>query len=200
VASGAALIHPAGKFCYGPARVGIHPAHDARGHLQHHLNPEGTATMLQFLKPGLRASIFGVRLLVAFAAPPLAFAHEAHSPVQHAATAEESAFVAENEAAMNKMMSAMAAKPVGDVDRDFVAMMAPHHQGAIDMAVLELRYGKNEQLRRIAQEIIVSQMQEIAAMKLAIGEPVPASAPAPTQTGQAPAVHHHMNMSSGTKK
>jgi hypothetical protein len=156
--------------------------------------------MLRFLKPGLGAAAFGVRLLVAFAAPPLAFAHEAHSPVQHAATSDESAFLAENEAAMNRMMSAMEAKPVGDIDRDFVAMMAPHHQGAIDMAVLELRYGKNEQLRRIAQEIIVSQMQEIAAMKLAIGEQVPTSAPAPTQTSQAPAAPHHMDMSAGVKK
>ena len=72
---------------------------------------------------------------------------------------------------MDKMMNGMAVKPTGDVDRDFVAMMMPHHQGAIDMAVIELRYGKNEQLRRIAQEIIVDQMQEIDAMKLAIGEP-----------------------------
>ena len=53
-------------------------------------------------------------------------------------------------------------------------MMIPHHQGAIDMAVAELRYGKNEQLRRIAQEIIVDQQQEIAAMRLALGEPLPA--------------------------
>ena len=156
--------------------------------------------MLQFLKPGVGAAIFGLRLLAAFAAPPLAFAHEAHPPAQQAATSEESAFLAENEAAMSKMMSAMEAKPTGDVDRDFVAMMAPHHQGAIDMAVLELRYGKNEQLRRIAQEIIVSQMQEIAAMNLAIGEQVPASVPAPTETSQAPAIHHHMNMSAGMKK
>lgn len=154
--------------------------------------------MLQFLKPGLGAAIFGVRLLLAFAAP-LAFAHEAHSPAQHAASAEESAFLAENEVAMTRMMSAMEARPTGDIDRDFVAMMAPHHQGAIDMAVLELRYGKNEQLRRIAQEIIVSQMQEIAAMKLAIGEQVTASVPAPTQPGGMPA-HDHMNMSAGTKK
>jgi hypothetical protein len=81
--------------------------------------------------------------------------------------------------------------------------MAPHHQGAIDMAVIELRYGKNEQLRRLAQEIIVSQMQEIAAMKLAIGEQVVASTPAPTQPGksavQTPAVHD-MNRSAGTRK
>ena len=156
--------------------------------------------MLQFLKPGLGAAFFGLRLLVAFAAPPLAFAHEAHQPPQQAATPDENAFLAENEVAMSKMMSAMEAKPTGDVDRDFVAMMAPHHQGAIDMAVLELRYGKNEQLRRIAQEIIVSQMQEIAAMKLAIGEQVPPSVPAPTQTSETPMEHHHMNMQSGMKK
>jgi len=93
----------------------------------------------------------------------------------------------------------MEAKPTSDIDRDFVAMMAPHHQGGIDMAVLELRYGKNEQLRRLAQEIIVSQTQEIVAMKLAIGEPVTASVPAPTQPSRMPA-HDHMNMSAGTKK
>ena len=155
--------------------------------------------MLRFLKPGLGAAVFGVRLLVAFAASPLAFAHEAHSPAQNAATADESAFLAENEAAMNRMMSAMEVKPAGDIDRDFVAMMAPHHQGAIDMAVLELRYGKNEQLRRLAQEIIVSQTQEIVAMKLAIGEQLTAPGPAPTQAGRIPA-HDHMNMSAGTKK
>ncbi|MHC2884079.1 uncharacterized protein (DUF305 family) [Bradyrhizobium barranii subsp. barranii] len=112
----------------------------------------------------------------------------------------------ENEAAMTKMMNDMAAKPTGDIDRDFVAMMSPHHQGAIDMAVIELRYGKNEQLRRIAQEIIVDQMQEIAAMKLAIGEPATDTTPAPTQPPSAPntTVHHHpdmqMDMSTGMKK
>ena len=158
--------------------------------------------MLRFLKPGLGAAVFGARLLVAFAAPALAFgvfAHETHPPTQQAATSDESAFLAENEAAMTRMMSAMVAKPTGDIDRDFVAMMAPHHQGGIDMAVLELRYGKNEQLRRLAQEIIVSQTQEIVAMKLAIGEQVTAPVPAPTQAGRIPA-HDHMNVSAGTKK
>lgn len=112
----------------------------------------------------------------------------------------------ENDAAMTKMMNDMAAKPTGDVDRDFVAMMNPHHQGAIDMAVIELRYGKNEQLRRIAQEIIVDQMQEIAAMKLAIGEPATDTTPAPTQSQSVPVanVHHHpgmqTDMSAGMKK
>ncbi len=50
-------------------------------------------------------------------------------------------------------------------DRDFAAMMVPHHQGAVDMAVAELRYGKDERLRRLAQGIIVEQRSEIALMR-----------------------------------
>ena len=82
---------------------------------------------------------------------------------------------------MTKMMRGMAARPSGDVDADFVAMMVPHHQGAIEMAVAVLRHGRNPRIRRLAQEIIVTQQEEIAAMALAIGKPLPASAPAPTQ-------------------
>ena len=93
----------------------------------------------------------------------------------------EKAYLDQNNAAMDKMMADMEVKPSGDVDRDFVAMMTPHHQGAIDMALAVLKYGKNEQLKRIAQEIIVDQQQEIAAMKLAIGDPLPPSEAAPTQ-------------------
>lgn len=160
----------------------------------------------KFPRPGLATAIFGTRLLVAFATPSLVFAHDTHPTGQPAAlSADESAFLKENDAAMTKMMNDMAAKPTGDIDRDFVAMMSPHHQGAIDMAVIELRYGKNEQLRRIAQEIIVDQMQEIAAMKLAIGEPATDTTPAPTQPQVAPAAHDHhhsdmqMDMSAGMK-
>jgi len=85
-----------------------------------------------------------------------------------AASTEEVAFLVENDAAMEKMMGAMKIKPSGSVDEDFVSMMVPHHQGAIDMAMAELRYGRNEQLRRLAQEIIVTQQQEIAAMRLGL--------------------------------
>jgi uncharacterized protein (DUF305 family) len=63
---------------------------------------------------------------------------------------------------------AMAVGPSGDADRDFVAMMIPHHEGAIAMAQAELRYGKNAQLRRMAQEIVVTQQQEITAMRMAL--------------------------------
>jgi hypothetical protein len=95
----------------------------------------------------------------------------------------EQPFLSENDAAMNKMMADMTIKPTGDVDRDFVAMMVPHHQGAIDMAQAVLRYGHNEQLRRLAQEIVVTQQQEIAAMRLAVGEELPPSVASPTQPG-----------------
>jgi uncharacterized protein (DUF305 family) len=84
------------------------------------------------------------------------------------ASDEDSAFVAESTSAMNAMMTRMNVAATGDTDRDFVAMMIPHHQGAIDMAIAELKYGKNVQLRRIAEEIIVTQRQEIDAMHYAI--------------------------------
>jgi DUF305 family protein family protein len=114
----------------------------------------------------------------------------------------EQPFLSENDAAMNKMMADMTIKPSGDVDRDFVAMMVPHHQGAMDMAQAELRHGHNEQLRRLAQEIIVTQQQEIAAMRLAVGEELPPSVASPTQAGAAPSSmsshnamsHHSMDM------
>ena len=155
---------------------------------------------------GLGMAFLGARLVFAFALPSHVLAHESHPAAQTAAAVAEAPFYKENEEAMNKMMAAMDVKPTGDIDRDFVAMMTPHHQGAIDMAVIELRYGKNETLRRLAQEIIVDQMQEIDAMKLAIGEKVSASAPAPTQVTSAPPAteHHHidmhMDMSAGSKK
>jgi uncharacterized protein (DUF305 family) len=103
-----------------------------------------------------------------------------------AADSSQEAFTAANHAAMSRMMAGMQVKPSGDIDRDFAALMIPHHQGAIEMAQAELRYGKNEQLRRIAQEIIVDQQQEIVAMRLALDQPLPPSAPAPTQASSAP--------------
>jgi uncharacterized protein (DUF305 family) len=54
----------------------------------------------------------------------------------------------------------------GEADHDFVTMMIPHHQGAIDMAKALLLYGKDAQLRRLAQEIITDQQSEIQLMQL----------------------------------
>lgn len=104
---------------------------------------------------------------------------------------DESAYLTENATAMDRMMVAMEVSPTGDVDRDFVAMMVPHHQGAIDMAMAVLRYGQNEQIKRLAQEIIVTQQQEIAAMHLAVGAPLPDSTAAPTQSTKPASSHTH---------
>ena len=86
-----------------------------------------------------------------------------------------------NVKAMTKMMIDMGIQPSGNVDRDFVSMMVPHHQGAIEMAQAQLRYGHNEQLKRLAQEIIVTQQQEIAAMRLAVGQPMAPSVLSPNE-------------------
>ena len=54
----------------------------------------------------------------------------------------------------------------GEADHDFVKMMIPHHQGAIDMAKAVLLHGKDPQMRRLAQEIITDQQSEIQLMQL----------------------------------
>ena len=66
---------------------------------------------------------------------------------------------------MTKMMSNMDIKSTGKPDDDFVLMMMPHHQGAIDMAKVELQYGKDPTLRRMAEGIVAAQEKEIAEMK-----------------------------------
>ena len=135
------------------------------------------------------ATIIALSLLPELCGSQAVAAHDAAMPqlVDQSAGSLEDRFLADNEAAMAKMMAAMAADPTGDVDRDFVAMMVPHHQGAIAMAVGLLRYGRNERLKRLAQEIIVTQQAEIAAMRQAIGEPLPPSMPSPTTPSAAPA-------------
>ena len=77
--------------------------------------------------------------------------------------------------AMISMNTAMSNTPmIGNPDVDFAVMMTTHHQGAIDMAKVELRYGTDSRLRRLAQEIIVTQQSEIALMQLALKHPLSA--------------------------
>ena len=67
---------------------------------------------------------------------------------------------------MQKMQQDMTSHPAtGTPDQQFVTMMMPHHQGAIDMARVELQYGKDPTLRRMANSIIKSQEKEIREMK-----------------------------------
>ena len=72
--------------------------------------------------------------------------------------------------AMQTMMKNMKAKPTGNADKDFVQMMMPHHQGAIDMAKVELKYGKDPELLKLAGDIVSAQEKEIAEMKAWLGK------------------------------
>jgi len=72
----------------------------------------------------------------------------------------------EMNAAMSRMMQKMSAmKLTGVQDRDFMMMMIPHHQSAVDMAKIELRRGTNPKLKSLARDIIKSQDQEIRQMQ-----------------------------------
>ena len=67
--------------------------------------------------------------------------------------------------ANQKMMTAMQGmQPSGDPDRDFALMMIPHHQGAIDMAKVELEHGMDPGLKAMAEKIIADQEREIAEL------------------------------------
>jgi uncharacterized protein (DUF305 family) len=75
---------------------------------------------------------------------------------------------------MDKMHAAMASvEPSGDSDVDFVKLMLPHHQAAIDMAKTQMMYGTDPQMRRLAQEIITDQQSEIELMQLWLKQHAP---------------------------
>lgn len=100
-------------------------------------------------RPSL-ALLFGMTLLAATAS-----AQQPSSPADEAMMS-----------GMEKMSHAMKAVPMtGNPDHDFVAMMIPHHQGAIDMARVELKYGKDPAMRRLARGIVAAQEKEIKEMR-----------------------------------
>lgn len=79
-------------------------------------------------------------------------------------------------ASIDKMHSTMASlRPSANGDIDFVKSMLPHHQAAIDMAKAQLLYGKDPQMRRLAQEIITDQQSEIELMQLWLKQHQPSS-------------------------
>src|ERR1039458_3731958 len=126
----------------------------------------------------MRRSI-GLALTLCIAAGVAAHAqsHGHGDAPSDASVSTDSTFASQMMQAMDRMDSdMMAAKPTGDPDRDFAAMMIPHHQGAIDMAKVELLYGRDPVLRRLAQGIIVEQQQEIELMHRSLNER-PASQP-----------------------
>lgn len=88
--------------------------------------------------------------------------------------------------ANHTMHQTMEVEWTGDVDVDFMRSMIPHHQGAVDMAKAVLKYGKDPEVRALAQTVIDTQEQEIAQMQAWLKKhPAAPSTPAP-----APHAHH----------
>jgi uncharacterized protein (DUF305 family) len=95
-----------------------------------------------------------------------AFAHDASGHHKSSGqTVDTDSFDVQMGRAMERMDRDMAVPSTGDPDRDFAAMMIPHHQGAVDIARIQLQFGKDPVLRRLAQGIIVEQLQEIDVMR-----------------------------------
>ncbi len=131
--------------------------------VSHHRPASGNARaacLFPFLAGAVAATVLLVPLLARL--PARALAHEMPS---HAAPAGADTFQSLMDEAMRRMDAGMAVAPSGDPDRDFARMMIPHHQGAVDMALVELRFGHDERLRRLAQGIVVEQRQEIQVMQ-----------------------------------
>ena len=102
------------------------------------------------------------------AASPSLGQHAHHQSAPRAG--EGGAFARDMHDEMQAMMRAMETAPMsGDPDRDFLAMMIPHHQGAVDMARLALAHGRDPLTRQLAEEIIANQQAEIASMRARLG-------------------------------
>ena len=145
--------------------------------------------------------LISVAALITVAA--LALQAQKH-PAQSAAVgwppAPTAAFIASTEKTFDQLMTdAMSlmhrdmhsAGCTGEVDYDFVTMMIPHHQGAIDMAKALLLYGKDEQLKRLALEIIADQQNEVQLMHLWLTKHHPAGSVANREGDSEVSEEHH---------
>lgn len=92
----------------------------------------------------------------------LAMAGSAMAEGMATKSAASSEYMLENKKMMDKMNSM---KMTGDADKDFAMMMSSHHQGAIDMANIELKHGKDPKMKAKAQKIVDTQPKEIKEMQ-----------------------------------
>ena len=124
--------------------------------------------MTLFSRAFVRRRVISLATTLSVAATSFALAQDPRD-VPHlrsaAKEAEEQQFLFANDLAVSNVTREMLVRPTGDIDRDFAATMIPQHQGAIDLAEAELKYGHNDELRRLAEKIVAQQQQEISILR-----------------------------------
>ena len=116
------------------------------------------------MSPSRRSFVLGAAT-TAVGAPAVAQNHLGNAH-EHYPSGNRNPFATEMHERMRTMAEAMARVPMsGDPDRDFLAMMIPHHRGAVDMARLVLVHGRDPLTRQLAEEIIASQQAEVRSMQ-----------------------------------
>ncbi len=111
-------------------------------------------------------SLLCVSILMLASPAMAADEHADHSGMHHEQTANPASNPANDAlmAAHETMMKNMHVSMTGDADVDFVTMMIPHHQGAVDMCKVELQFGTDADIKKLCDDIIVAQEKEIAQM------------------------------------
>ena len=104
----------------------------------------------------MKSTVATILASLLIAAPCLA------APMAMSDNPSDAAFL---EAMKGMMMGMHSSMPMGDTDVDFARMMLPHHQAAVDMAKVELQYGKDAELKALASAVVTAQDQEITLMK-----------------------------------
>lgn len=129
--------------------------------------------MVVFSRAFVRRRVISLATSLSVTAVSFALAQEPKNALHFrsaAKEADEQQFLFANDLAMSNMNRDMLVPPTGDIDRDFAAIMIPHHRATIDMAEAELKYGHDDQLRRLAEKIVAQQQQEISILRSATGD------------------------------